>query len=91
MSYIFPAVANGAGSQGDQMQNNMQTCRISCYIMLNVKSTEGCGAGTIDRPLTSQKVGGMATSSSRVSQCVGVTSLRALISSNPLIVACRCE
>ena len=58
MSYIFPAVANGAGSQGNQMQNNMQTCQITCYIMLNVKSTEGCGTGTIDRPLTSQKVGG---------------------------------
>ena len=64
MSYIFSAVANGACSQGNQLQNNMQECQISRYIMLKAhgQSTEGCGTATIDsRPLTSQKVGGYVT------------------------------
>ena len=64
MSYIFSAVANGACSQGNQLQNNMQECQISRYIMLKAhgQSTEGCGTATIDsRSLTSQKVGGYVT------------------------------
>ena len=41
---IFPVVANGGGSQGNQLQNNMQKCQISCYIKVH-ESTEGCGDG----------------------------------------------